>query len=196
LETKRLIMTKAELRIMYREKRSLLSEADQVVLNQKLLQHFSTINFPSLRKVLSFCKHPLRAEPDTFLFTNWLQSMYPEVSFAYPVVEWEPGKMKAVVSEIDPPFPVSDWGIPEPVGKEIWLPDTIDLILVPLLVADAKGHRVGYGGGYYDRFLAKTRNDSLKIGIGFFEIIDSIADTADFDVPLDGCITPSGFYEF
>lgn len=189
-------MKKAELRTIYREKRRLLSDADQEILNQKLFKHFSAIQFPPLYKVLSFCKHPLRAEPDTFLFTNWLQIAYPKISLAYPVVECEPGKMKAVVPEIDPPFPISQWGIPEPVGKEIWLPETIDLILVPLLVADAKGNRVGYGGGYYDRYLANTRRDTLKIGIGFFDIIDSVSDTAEFDVPLSGCITPSGYYEF
>jgi len=189
-------MTKAELRNIYREKRRLLSEADQMMLNQQLLQHFTSIHFPPLQRVLSFCKHPLRAEPDTFLFTNWLVQQFSGIRVAYPVVQSEPGQMQAVVSKIDPPFPVSAWGIPEPVGEEIWLPDTLDLILVPLLVADAKGNRVGYGGGYYDRYLANTRTDSLKIGIGFFDIIDSISDTADFDVPLDGCITPAGYYEF
>lgn len=193
---KRLHMTKAELRMIYREKRKLLSDEQQQLLNQQMLLHFSTIHFPTLHRVLSFCKHPLRAEPDTFIFTNWLQQQFPEITVAYPVVEWEPGQMKAVVSAIDPPFPLSQWGIPEPVGEEVWLPNTIDLILVPLLVADAKGNRVGYGGGYYDRYLANTRSDSLKIGIGFFDIIDSISDTAEFDVPLDGCITPVGYYEF
>lgn len=193
---KGLSMTKADLRNLYREKRQQLSEEEQLLLNHQMLVHFSKIDFPKLNRVLSFCKHPLRAEPDTFLFTNWLQQAFPAMQVAYPVVELEPGKMKAIVSEIDPPFPLSQWGIPEPVGTEIWLPNTIDLILVPLLVADSKGNRVGYGGGYYDRYLANTRSDTLKLGIGFFDIIDSISDTAEFDVPLDGCITPAGYYEF
>lgn len=67
---------------------------------------------------------------------------------------------------------------------------------MPLLVADTRGNRVGYGGGYYDRYLANTGSHSLKLGIGFFDLIDSVSDTAEFDVPLDACITPAGYYEF
>lgn len=97
-------MTKAELRILYREKRRLLTDEQQRLLNQQLLSHFAAIHFSPLKRVLSFCKHPLRAEPDMFLFTDWLQQQFPEITVAYPVVQSEPGQMQAVVSEIDPPF--------------------------------------------------------------------------------------------
>jgi 5-formyltetrahydrofolate cyclo-ligase len=68
--------------------------------------------------------------------------------------------------------------------------------LVPLLAYDLKGNRVGYGKGYYDRFLAECRPDALKIGFSYFEPEEQINDTEDFDIPLNYCVTPHRCYEF
>jgi 5-formyltetrahydrofolate cyclo-ligase len=48
------------------------------------------------------------------------------------------------------------WGIPEPRGERLVSIDSLDLVIVPALGADRFGHRVGYGGGFYDRFLSKV----------------------------------------
>ena len=81
-------------------------------------------------------------------------------------------------------------GIPEPIHKAIYQSNP-DLILVPLLGFDKKGNRVGYGKGFYDRFLAKCRSDVLKVGVSFFEPTDRISDVSPFDIRLDYCITPA-----
>ena len=70
------------------------------------------------------------------------------------------------------------------------------MVLVPLLAFDSKGYRVGYGKGFYDRFLKQCRNDCVKIGLSYFEPIDAINDAGEFDVPLDFCITPQKAYVF
>ena len=62
----------------------------------------------------------------------------------------------------------NDWGIDEPKGGKIISPDKIDVVFVPLLACDYRGNRIGYGGGYYDRFLAQCKPDVLKIGLSFF----------------------------
>ena len=67
----------------------------------------------------------------------------------------------------------------------------IDLVLIPLLCFDKKGYRVGYGKGYYDRFLAECRPDVMKIGLSIFEPVDEISDVDEFDVKMDYCITPN-----
>ena len=69
-------------------------------------------------------------------------------------------------------------------------PEELDLIFVPLLAYDKKGHRVGYGKGYYDRFLKECKDDCIKIGFSFFEPEDSIEGVNRHDVKLDYCITP------
>lgn len=91
---------------------------------------------------------------------------------------------------------VSAYGIPEPVyGLEV--PATkIDVVFVPLLAFDTKGHRVGYGKGFYDRFLAECRPDVIKIGLSFFEAeADDIPHNAT-DIALDYCVTPERVYSF
>ena len=88
------------------------------------------------------------------------------------------------------------FGIPEPVEGLIVEEKTLDVVFVPLLAFDQVGNRVGYGGGYYDRFLKKCRPDTLKIGLSFFEAESQIIDVDNQDVPLDYCITPNKVYSF
>jgi 5-formyltetrahydrofolate cyclo-ligase len=90
----------------------------------------------------------------------------------------------------------NEYHIPEPVdGLEV--PATkIEVVFVPLLAFDKKGHRVGYGKGFYDKFLAECKPETLKIGLSFFEPEEIISDIFESDVLLDYCVCPSGVYEF
>ncbi|MCQ4923520.1 5-formyltetrahydrofolate cyclo-ligase [Tissierella carlieri] len=68
-------------------------------------------------------------------------------------------------------------------------PSTIDLILVPGVVFARNGYRVGYGGGYYDRFLSKFEKKVDKIGLAFdLQVTDEVP-TDSFDIPVDLIIT-------
>jgi 5-formyltetrahydrofolate cyclo-ligase len=96
----------------------------------------------------------------------------------------------------DTVYQTNEWGITEPKQGQSIAPQEIDLVFVPMLVCDQQGNRVGYGKGFYDRFLAQCREDVVKIGFSYFEPVERITDTADFDVPLTYCITPSATYEF
>ena len=74
-----------------------------------------------------------------------------------------------------------------------------DLLLVPLLAFDAEGYRLGYGGGYYDRTLARLRaspNAVTAIGIAFAEQEVDDVPHLDYDQRLDGVLTPSGLRLF
>jgi len=66
----------------------------------------------------------------------------------------------------------------------------LDLVLVPLLAFDKENHRVGYGKGYYDRFLKQCRTDSKKIGLSFFHAVEKIDDVNEHDLALDVFIIP------
>ena len=61
---------------------------------------------------------------------------------------------------------------------------------------DEKGFRIGYGKGFYDKYLADCSIDCLKVGFCYFEPVDSIEDSKEFDVPLNLCITPQNVYVF
>jgi 5-formyltetrahydrofolate cyclo-ligase len=69
-------------------------------------------------------------------------------------------------------------------------------VLIPLLAFDRKGHRVGYGKGYYDRFLRTCRKDVVKIGFSYFDPVEKIEDASRYDVRLNYCITPNDIYRF
>jgi len=87
-------------------------------------------------------------------------------------------------------------GIPEPLGGIEIHESQLEVVFVPLLAFDLRGHRVGYGGGYYDVFLQKCLPTTLKIGLSFFEAIDHVDDIHENDIPLDYCVTPEKIYEF
>jgi len=61
---------------------------------------------------------------------------------------------------------------------------------------DLKGYRIGYGAGFYDRFLEQCRPGILKVGLSHFPPLDQLIDTNDHDMKLDFCITPYKVYKF
>jgi 5-formyltetrahydrofolate cyclo-ligase len=81
------------------------------------------------------------------------------------------------------------YGLEVPVAK-------IDVIFVPLLAFDIKGNRVGYGKGFYDKFLAKCKPETVKIGLSFFEAEEKIEDVSENDIQLNYCVTPNNIFTF
>ena len=91
---------------------------------------------------------------------------------------------------------VNNWGVPEPDGGIAVELEKIDIVFIPLLAFDREGHRVGYGKGFYDRFLSTCPKHTLKIGLSLFEPVKRISDIAKHDIPLDYCVTPESTYSF
>ena len=91
---------------------------------------------------------------------------------------------------------ISKYGIPEPVDGIEVPADKVDVVFVPLLAFDLKGNRVGYGKGFYDRFLMECKPDVIKIGLSFFEAEEEAIEVNPTDVPLDLCVTPEKIYRF
>ncbi|MFZ0597958.1 MAG: 5-formyltetrahydrofolate cyclo-ligase, partial [Flavobacterium sp.] len=73
---------------------------------------------------------------------------------------------------------------------------TIEVVFVPLLAFDNVGNRVGYGKGFYDKFLAQCKPRTIKIGLSFFEAENQIDDVFESDVKLDYCVTPEKIFRF
>ena len=90
----------------------------------------------------------------------------------------------------------NDYNIPEPIDGIEVPSHKIEVVFVPLLAFDKKGHRVGYGKGFYDKFLSECKPETIKIGLSFFEAEEMIADVFEADVKLYYCVTPEKIYEF
>ncbi len=123
---------------------------------------------------------------------------YPKIQIAVPRVIPGTKEMEHFLLTPKTKLIQNRWKIPEP-DPETSLkiePQTLDAVFIPLLAFDNKGFRVGYGGGYYDRFLVQCRPDVIKIGLSFFEAIGQIDDLDSFDVAMNYCVTPFGVIQF
>ena len=67
----------------------------------------------------------------------------------------------------------------------------IEVVFVPLLAFDTNGNRVGYGKGFYDKFLSECHPNTIKIGLSLFEAETAIEDVISNDIPLTHCVTPT-----
>ena len=88
------------------------------------------------------------------------------------------------------------WNIPEPQNGFSVADNQIDVVFVPLLTYDVFGNRVGYGKGFYDKFLSQCKPNVVKIGLSFFDAEPIIEDAFELDIRLDYCITPTKTYQF
>ena len=90
----------------------------------------------------------------------------------------------------------NEYNISEPVdGIEVPI-NKLQVVFVPLLAFDKTGNRVGYGKGFYDKFLSECNSDVIKIGLSFFESEVLISDVFEGDVKLDYCVTPKSVFDF
>jgi 5-formyltetrahydrofolate cyclo-ligase len=88
------------------------------------------------------------------------------------------------------PVTMTSFGAAEPVDGEVVDPSEIDVVVTPAVAFDRSGRRVGYGGGFYDRFLPKTRPDSTRVGIGFdVQLVDDDLPNGHFDLRVDAVVT-------
>ncbi|CAD0003204.1 5-formyltetrahydrofolate cyclo-ligase [Flavobacterium salmonis] len=90
----------------------------------------------------------------------------------------------------------NQYNIPEPVNGLPVPSQTIDVVFVPLLAFDIFGNRIGYGKGFYDKFLAECKPETIKIGLSFFEAVVQIDDVFESDIKLNYCVTPEKVYRF
>jgi len=113
-----------------------------------------------------------------------------------PVTNFTEGSMVQVPYSLGDTLEFNAYQIPEPrIQLNPIIPTDLDIVFIPLLQADIQGNRLGYGKGFYDRYLALCRPDVIKIGLNFFEPISAIP-TEETDIPLDYLTTPNRIYEF
>lgn len=185
-------MTKRELRKLYLRKRMELSDTEFHRLNERICENFfSSVKLNGISVVHTFLPIRKNREVDTWLIIRRLRRDFPDVQLSIPKINNQSSELEHYYYEGEEQLRTNTWEIPEPV-KGVPTPiEKIDAVLVPLLAFDKQGHRLGYGRGFYDRFLAGCRRDCLKIGLSFFEAVATIEDVHDTDVPLNMVITPT-----
>lgn len=188
-------MNKEQLRTQFKQKRKLLSTKDCLRYDDLLLIQFQQIDFSAVQTVMTYWPLSKHVEPNTHLFSGYLRHIIPGLKIVYPKMNSN-NQIEAILIDENTTYTTNNFGITEPKAGLLINPISIDMILVPLLIFDEKGYRVGYGKGHYDRFLANTKEDAVLIGLSYFDPIQMITDTNEFDIPLTLGITPEHIYEF
>ena len=189
-------MIKAALRTIYRDKRKALSDKDRMKLDDLVLIQFQQLGLPDISLLMSYFPIATHHEVNTIPVTDYVMFKIPGLRLAYPKINYEAVTMQAIEVNDATEFETDRHGIAEPVNGDAVSADELDMIFVPLLAYDKNGFRVGYGKGFYDRYLKGCREDVIKIGFSYFEAEPVISDVNEFDIPLNFAITPERIYEF
>ncbi|MBC8111595.1 MAG: 5-formyltetrahydrofolate cyclo-ligase [Verrucomicrobia bacterium] len=190
-------MNKKELRKHFLQQQKVLSLKQQTEFSQQICEQF--FNFTDLSEIHTlhiFLPIEKNNEINTWLIINYLQAHFPAIQIAAPKVESSTFTIQNFVLSKETSFIINPWGITEPENGEIIEARQIDLVVLPLLCFDEKGFRVGYGKGFYDRFLANCRTDIKKTGLSYFSPVPMIEDINQFDIAMNVCITPEENYIF
>ena len=194
-------LRKEALRKLFKSKRNQLSRSDiertslqlrdQLAATDELLNASVIGLYWPIRNEIDpaqIAEHPLFADtifvwPKTDVSSKRLSFHLPETTTKQP---GEPGFLREVAEHFKP----GPYGILEPQGPGI-SDAQIALILVPGLGFDHHGHRLGYGGGYYDRYLSQHEHAHITVGVGFdWQLVDLIP-THQHDQPIHIVATPS-----
>ncbi len=170
-----------------------LNAAQLQQLSAQLLHQFSSLDLSAVSVIHIFLPIEKKNEPDTFLFIDWLQKQHPSIKILVPRADFNTALMTHHPYTDSNGLEKSIFDILEPQNKDAHQ-GHIDLVLIPLLAFDLQGYRVGYGKGFYDRFLQGI--NTRKVGISLFPPVAEIEDTDEHDVKMDLCLTPERIYVF
>lgn len=190
-------MIKADLRRAALARRRALPEAEVAQRSAALWQQlWAGFPVPEWQWLHLFLPIPQQHEPDTWLLIQQLWAQQPSLQLAVPVVQPDGHTLRHFHLTPETTLVTNRWGIPEPVGAAEVSPGRLDAVLIPLLTFDETGHRVGYGKGFYDRFLAECRPEALRIGVSLEPPVARITDAWAGDVRLHACLTPERVWRF
>lgn len=193
-------MTKKELRKQFKAWRQGLSKNEVGRRSHLIADNFieEFLVLPRIKCLHVFLPIEKFNEMNTWSLIHIIWNEFPEIKLVVSSSDFKDYSLMNYLFEPSTVVKESPYGIPEPVEAVEMTNDRIDAVLVPLLCADKKGCRVGYGKGFYDRFLAQCRPDVKKIGVGFSEqLIDSeINDVNELDEKLDYFVSEEGVIRF
>ena len=188
-------MTKAAIRKLYKQKRNDLSAAVIERLEDLMLIQFQSLHITIPDFVMTYSPIESMNEYNPVLIEEYCFFKNPATTLVYPVADFATNTLKPFAVKEDTFFEINQYDIEEPIDGEEILSNTIGLMIIPLLAFNEKGYRVGYGKGFYDKFLEECSPQLLKIGFSYFdaEVIDDIN---KLDKKMDFCITPERIFQF
>lgn len=183
-------MKKAELRKIYKQKRQELSFDAIQKLQENIYQQIYELDVSNIKTIHIFLTLAKFKEIDTKPIIDYFRSK--NIKIVVSKSDFKNNTLTHFYLEKDSIIELNKYGIPEPKNAKQVSEQDLDVVFVPLLISDKQNYRVGYGKGFYDRFLSTCRKDCKKIGLNFFKPIVKIDDYNEFDVALDLVLYPKG----
>ena len=191
-------MFKKEIRLKYKELRRSLSENQIEELSLAIANEVLLLPIWEKTYFHIFLSIEEQKEVNTEYILPLLSGKDKEICISKS--DFETRKMTHYLLTDTTKIKKNDYNIPEPVD----CPDPsgevpsnkIEVVFIPLLAFDKKGNRVGYGKGFYDKFLAECSPNTIKIGLSFFEPEEIISDVNAADIQLNYCVTPYRIIKF
>ncbi|WP_440122459.1 5-formyltetrahydrofolate cyclo-ligase [Tenacibaculum sp. Ill] len=181
-------MLKSDLRKLYKQKRNALTQTEKEKLQESIYQQIFELKTDDIYTVHLFLSMRKFNEIDTQPIIDFFRDKGKRIIVSR--CNFEDDSLTHFYFEKDTKLELNKFGVPEPIKAEEANVKDIDLVFVPMLISDEQNYRVGYGKGFYDRFLSECREDTQTIGLNFFSPIKKIEDTHEFDVPLNSVIYP------
>ena len=190
-------MTKTELRQNFPARQKSFSATEKNEKSFRIAELFFQ-NFDLSKINFLHCFLPIEKfnEIDTRPIFEKVWRDFPNMQTLVPRVNFQTNEIENLKFSPETETKKNIWEIFEPTHNERVETGKIDAVLVPLLCFDERGFRVGYGKGFYDKFLKNCRADCLKIGLNYFAPVEEISDINEFDVRLDFCVTPDKIWKF
>ena len=195
-------MIKAELRRQFLQKRKALTSDEVRQRSEQISRFFFDLLFQkgfanTPATIHIFLPIQRQNEVDTWPIICGIWRNYNHINLAVSITNVAEHTLTHYPLSPRTPLVENRWGVPEPITTDQPVsPLSFDLVLVPLLAFDWQGQRIGYGGGYYDRFLAECRPDCLTVGLSFFGPVERIEATELTDIALKACLTAEQIYYF
>ena len=183
-------MKKSELRKSYLAKQKSIGSDERISRSRAIADlFFSSFDLTHVSYLHCFIPIAKFNEVDTRPIFERVWREHPDVQTVVPRVDFKTMEIVNLTLGPETVLARSAWDIEEPTHDEVVETKKLDMVLVPALCFDRLGHRVGYGKGFYDRLLKSCRYECIRVGLSYFEPIDSIDDVHDGDVRMDAVVT-------
>ena len=188
----KLIQSKKKLRVFYIKKRLNISNIEKNTWSNEITNRCLKLPIWNHNFFHIFLPIKEKNEVDTYLLLNRIKEKNKKII----IPKINGFNLNHYLFDNNISIKKNHFGIPEPLNGIKVKINLIEVVFVPLIIADKFGNRVGYGKGYYDRFLKKCDKEIIKVGLCFFDVIENIVDITVNDIKLNYCVTPNKIIKF
>lgn len=187
-------MEKKKARRAGRQRLHLLTCEERAVKSALIVRHLESLpELQNARVVMGFAS----LQDEVNMAALWQRLIARGVTIVFPALPGEDGHMEAIpINDLACDLRPGRFGILEPFQGEPVDPAIIDFVLVPGVAFDMAGHRLGRGGGYYDRFLGARAPQAFRCGVSFdCQIVEAVP-VRDHDCPVHSLVSEKGVRRF